>query len=113
MTGNKCTTTFDWEDVRFFAALAHHGSLSATARALKVQDATVLRRLTRLEAKLGSPLFIRKGRGLALTATGVAALAEAAQMEMAACALAGMCTGAFSGAVTGVPARAHRSSRQN
>lgn len=110
---DKCITTFDWEDVRYFAALAHHGSLAATARALKVSDATVLRRLARLEARMGTPLFTRKGRGLSLTTTGVLALAEAAQMEMAACALSGMCTATFSGTVTGVPARGHRSSRQN
>jgi DNA-binding transcriptional LysR family regulator len=78
----------DWEDVRFFTALARHGTLAATARALKVTHATVARRLASFEATLGRPLFTRSAGGFALNAAGAAALAEAAQMEMAACALA-------------------------
>ena len=113
MHDKKWTTTLDWEDVRFFAALARHGSLTATARNLEVTHEAVSRRVARLESVLGTPLFARKGRGYALTATGLSALAEAAQMEMAACALAGMCTGTFSGAVTGIRTRGRRSSRQN
>src|SRR5690242_6236381 len=78
----------DWEDIRFFTALARHGTLAATARSLKVTHATVARRLANFEAALGRPLFTRGAGGFALNAAGAAALAEAAQMEMAACALA-------------------------
>jgi DNA-binding transcriptional LysR family regulator len=39
----------DWADVRVFVALARHGSLSATARVLGVNHATVARRLAGLE----------------------------------------------------------------
>ena len=88
MTDKKLTATLDWEDIRYFTALAHHGTLAATARSLRVTHATVARRLASFEAALGRPLFTRGTEGFALNAAGAAALAEAAQMEMAACALA-------------------------
>jgi len=77
----------DWEDVRFFAVLARHRTLLATARALKVSCEAVERRLTSLESVLGYALFLRSGSEFALNPAGAAALAEAAQMEMAACSL--------------------------
>jgi len=83
----QTTVVLDWEDVRFFAALARHRTLLATARALKVTCESVERRLLSLESSLGYPLFIRSGTEFALNAAGAAALAEAAQMEMAACSL--------------------------
>ena len=87
MADKKRTASLDWEDVRFFTALARHGTLAATARALKVTHATVSRRLAGLEATLGHPLFTRDAKGFTLNAAGASALAEAAQMEMAASAL--------------------------
>lgn len=68
----------DWEDLRHFAALATGGSLSAAARALGVEHATVARRVAALEQALGLKLVDRRGRRLALTAEGerIAALAE-------------------------------------
>jgi DNA-binding transcriptional LysR family regulator len=87
MTDNKRAATLDWEDLRFFAALARHHTLAATARALGVTHATVGRRLASLESSLGRPLFTRGSEGLALNAVGVAALAQAEQMEFAASAL--------------------------
>jgi DNA-binding transcriptional LysR family regulator len=91
MTDKKRSTqdwSVDWEDIRFFTALARHGTLAATARALKVTHATVARRLASFEASLGRPVFTRSANGFTLNAAGAAALAEAAQMEMAAVALA-------------------------
>ncbi|MEO8064017.1 MAG: LysR family transcriptional regulator [Pseudomonadota bacterium] len=87
MTDKKRSASLDWEDVRFFAALARNGTLAGTARGLKVTHATVARRLANLESTLGRPLFSRSASGFSLNATGATALAEAAQMEMAACAL--------------------------
>ncbi|HET7811839.1 MAG TPA: LysR family transcriptional regulator [Steroidobacteraceae bacterium] len=88
MTDKKRTATLDWEDIRFFTALARHGTLASAARSLKVTHATVARRLANFEATLGRPVFNRGLQGFTLNAAGAAALAEAAQMEMAACALA-------------------------
>jgi DNA-binding transcriptional LysR family regulator len=87
MTNKKTSASLDWEDVRFFTVLARHGTLAATARALKVTHAVVSRRLASLEATLGHSLFTRNVQRFALNAAGASALAEAAQMEMAACAL--------------------------
>jgi len=74
----------DWEDARFFAALARHASLSATARALGVNHATVARRIAALERTLGERLFERRADGYALTPAGAAALDAADAMEKAA-----------------------------
>ncbi|MFG1292105.1 LysR family transcriptional regulator [Xanthobacter versatilis] len=74
----------DWEDARFFAALARHGSLSATARALGVNHATVARRVAAMEQALGEKLFERRPDGYALTAAGTRALEAADAMEKAA-----------------------------
>jgi len=87
MAVQKRTADLDWEDVRYFAALARHGTLAATARTLKVTHATVSRRLANLETTLGHPLFARHREGYRLNAAGAAALGEAAQMELAAGAL--------------------------
>lgn len=77
-------TDIDWEDLRFFAALARHGSLSATARALKVNHATVARRVGALESALGFALFERRADGYQLSRHGTAILSEAGAMESAA-----------------------------
>jgi len=77
----------DWEDVRFFLALARRGSLSAAARHLHVNHATVARRIGALEAALGQVLFERRPDGYGLTRNGEAALEAAAAMEASALAL--------------------------
>ena len=87
MTDRKRSASLDWEDVRVFATLARHHTLAATARTLKVTQAAVARRLSHLESTVGRALVTRKRAGVALTAAGVAALAQAEQMEFAASAL--------------------------
>jgi DNA-binding transcriptional LysR family regulator len=82
-----CIDLFDWDDIRFFTALARHRRLDVAARALGVPRRTVLGRIASLERSLGVELFARSARGFRLNEAGAAALAEAAQMEMAACAL--------------------------
>jgi DNA-binding transcriptional LysR family regulator len=79
--------TADWEDLRHFAALAEHGTLSAAARELGTSHVTVARRLARLEATLGAPLFERQG-GYVLTRRGAHVLAHARQMAAYSSALA-------------------------
>src|SRR5712671_7427007 len=81
---DKKRTALDWEDVRYFVALARYGTLSATARGLRVNHATVARRVTSLETLLGRPLFDRRANGYALTAEGKAVLDEARSMDEAA-----------------------------
>ena len=73
----------DWADIRVFVALARYGSLSATARALRVNHATVARRLSGLEQSLGAKLFERRPTGYVLTPAGRQALEPASAMESA------------------------------
>jgi DNA-binding transcriptional LysR family regulator len=87
MLDKKRTGRLDWEDVRYFVALARHATLSATARALRVNHATVARRITNLEVLLGRALFDRRANGYTLTAEGRAVLDEASTMDEAALAV--------------------------
>ena len=81
---DKKRTDLDWEDVRYFVALARHRTLSATARALRVNHATVARRIASLETLLGHPMFDRGASGYALTAEGKALVNHASAMNEAA-----------------------------
>jgi len=71
----------DWEDLRGFAALARHGTLSGAARALGVEHATIARRVAALEAGLGLRLVDRRGRKLMLTPEGLRVADSAGRME--------------------------------
>jgi DNA-binding transcriptional LysR family regulator len=84
MADRKRTASFDWEDVRYFLALARAGSLSGAARTLRVNHATVARRIGALEASLRRVLFDRRADGYGLTAHGQAALDTALAMERSA-----------------------------
>lgn len=74
---------FDWEDLRHFAALADAGTLSGAARTLKVDHATVGRRVSGLERSLGRVLVERLPKRWMLTEVGrdIAALAQIIQAE--------------------------------
>ncbi|WP_343631045.1 LysR family transcriptional regulator [Roseateles sp.] len=76
--------TPDWEDLRVFLALGRHGSLSAAARALSVNHATISRRIQALEDSLGRKLVDRRPEGYALTPEGRRVLTAAGEMEAAA-----------------------------
>lgn len=81
MPVQKRTDEIDWNDLRYALALARHGSLSATARVLKVNHATVARRIAALEASLGILLFERRARGYRPTAQALPVLQAAGQVE--------------------------------
>ena len=59
-----------WDDVRLFLAAWQAGSLSDAARVLGVGQATMSRRLARLEQQLGHSLFDRTRGGLVPTDAG-------------------------------------------
>ncbi|NIE78449.1 LysR family transcriptional regulator [Pantoea sp. Ap-967] len=61
---------FDWEDLRHFSAFTSAGSLSAAARQLGVDHATVARRIAALEQALNLKLVDRRPRAYALTEQG-------------------------------------------
>jgi DNA-binding transcriptional LysR family regulator len=71
----------DWEDLHFFLVLSRCGSLSAAARELDVDHATVGRRIAALEASLGLRLIDRLPRSRPLTEDGAAIAAAAERME--------------------------------
>jgi DNA-binding transcriptional LysR family regulator len=74
----------DWEDIRHFLAVAQSGTLSAAARSLKVDHATVSRRLAALEAALDVPLVDRLPRSCRLSETGRRVFERAVEMEASA-----------------------------
>jgi len=78
----------DWDDLRIFLAVARSESLSGAGRGLRLDAATVGRRIARLEEALGHPLFLRSAQGYRLTEAGGRLLphAEAAERAMAAAA---------------------------
>lgn len=71
----------DWDDVRVFLAVARAGQFAAAARSLKVDHATVARRVTGLERALNARLVDRRTTGILLTGAGTRFLAAAEQME--------------------------------
>lgn len=81
MTVQNRTDELDWNDLRYALELSRHGSLSAAARTLKVNHATVARRIAALEASLGTRLFDRHARGYRATPAAEAVLAAAEQIE--------------------------------
>jgi DNA-binding transcriptional LysR family regulator len=60
----------DWDDLRVFLAVARRESLSAAGKALRIDPATVGRRIARLEDSLGARLFVKSPQGYALTDAG-------------------------------------------
>jgi DNA-binding transcriptional LysR family regulator len=71
----------DWEDIRHFLAVAQSGTLSGAARNLKVDHATVSRRLAALEAALDVRLVERLPRSCRLTTVGRDVFERAKDME--------------------------------
>jgi len=60
----------DWDDFKYFSAVAQSGSVRGAARLLGVNASTVTRRLEQFERRLGIRLFARTRQGLVITADG-------------------------------------------
>ena len=73
----------DWDDLRVFLAVARAESLSGAGRRLKVDPATVGRRVARLEEDLGRRLFVKSPQGYGLTEEGARLLPHAERAEAA------------------------------
>lgn len=73
----------NWDDMRVFLAVARVESLTAAAPVLKMDPATVGRRIARLEEAIGGPLFVKSPQGYALTDQGLRMRDHAAQAESA------------------------------
>lgn len=57
----------NWDDLRYFLALAREGSVSRAGKTLGVKHTTVARRIGALEEQLGTRLFDRSREGYAMT----------------------------------------------
>ncbi|WP_428925514.1 LysR family transcriptional regulator [Marinibacterium sp. SX1] len=72
-----------WDDVKVFLAVARAESLSGAGRKLKMDPATVGRRILRLETAVEAPLFRKSPQGYALTPAGERLLAHGERVEQA------------------------------
>ncbi len=83
-----------WDDVRLFLAALEHESFTLAAKALRIGQATMSRRIAALEAEVGHPLFDRSRGGLTPTHAALQlrpwAEAMGASMRDAGAALAGL-----------------------
>lgn len=81
---NRAPGNWQWDDVRFFLAVARTRSLSRAGRVLGVGHVTVGRRIALLEHCLGVTLLNRTPDGFTATAAGEAILRQCMAMESAA-----------------------------
>jgi DNA-binding transcriptional LysR family regulator len=73
----------NWNDLKYFVALARHGSTLAAGRALHADASTVQRRVAELERHVGQALVKRETTGYQLTAFGRQMLVQAQTVEHA------------------------------
>lgn len=78
---NQCM--FDWNDLKYLLAVAHHHSTIAAGKALGLSQSTVHRRLAELERRIGRPLVSRQTTGYRLTEFGERLLPYAERVEAA------------------------------
>ncbi len=85
--------TPNWDDLRIFLAVARDESLSGAGRVLKIDPATVGRRIARLEAALDAVLFTKTQQGYVLTTAGQRLMEHGLQAEEAMRAATGVMSG--------------------
>lgn len=73
----------NWDDIRHVLAVAQEGSVSAAARRLGVNHATVLRRIAAFEAAAGTTIFERSARGYEVPPERARIIAAMAEVEQA------------------------------
>jgi DNA-binding transcriptional LysR family regulator len=74
---------FDWNDLKYFLAVARHHSTIAAGKALGLSQSTVHRRLSELERRTGRQLVTRHTTGYRLTELGEQLLPYAERVEAA------------------------------
>jgi len=73
----------DWDDLRVFLAVARTESLSGAGKLLRLDPATVGRRIVKLEEALGARLFVKSPQGYGVTEAGLRLLPHAQAAEQA------------------------------
>lgn len=86
-----------WDDLKVFLAVARAESLSGAAVGLRLDPATVGRRIARLETDLAAPLFQKSPQGYVLTEVGDRLLDHAQAMESAVLGLSDVAHGGQAG----------------
>ncbi|MEO1178829.1 MAG: LysR family transcriptional regulator [Pseudomonadota bacterium] len=71
----------DWTDLGLFAAVARQGSLAGAARETGMSQATLSRRMTAFETRIGRRLFVHGASGYTPTAEGRDLMLMAKRME--------------------------------
>ncbi len=84
MVARDAARSLDWNDVRYFLAVANSRRIAKAAKILGVDATTVGRRIASLESRLESELFTRTPGGWVLTPAGARVLAAAERMAEAA-----------------------------
>lgn len=72
-----------WDDMRIFLSVARSETLSGAGKTLRMDAATVGRRIARLEDSVGHALFVKSPQGYALTEAGTRLVAHAERAEQA------------------------------
>jgi len=74
-------TDASWDDLKSFLVCARHKSFRNAADVLGLTSTTLMRRMDRLEERIGCKLFLRDQSGLTLSEEGLAMIADVTQME--------------------------------
>lgn len=73
--------SFNWDDLKYFLAAARTGSIRGAAESIQVNHATLARRISMLEGRIGARLFDRSTVGLTLTEQGEELFPHAKKVE--------------------------------
>jgi DNA-binding transcriptional LysR family regulator len=71
----------EWDDLKFFLAVARQGSLTKASKEMRTSVSTVSRRLEQLESAIGVSVFAHHQTGYLLTDDGKELLRHATQVE--------------------------------
>ena len=77
----KESHSLNWDDLKYFLAVARTGTLRGGADNIQVNHTTLTRRLSVMEERVGSRLFDRSKSGMALTQLGEDLLPHAERVE--------------------------------
>lgn len=73
--------SFNWDDLKYFLAVAREGTLRGAASSIKANHTTLIRRLALMEESIEGRLFDRSTTGLVLTQLGEELLPHAERVE--------------------------------
>ena len=78
---NEEAVDASWDDLKSFLVCAKHKSFRNAAEVLALTSTTLMRRIDRLEERIGCKLFLRDQSGLTLSEEGLAMIADVTEME--------------------------------